>query len=89
MAFRPVGRRSLDSFVLLSIVVVLSGAVAPYREAGPVGMACAGVVYAGIWSWAWFRDSPSWVRLRDGVVAMVSRTAPRLGSGLFPWGTSG
>jgi len=81
VAFRRVGRRSLDSFVLLSIAVVVLGATAPYQEAGPVGMVWAAVVYAGIWSWAWFRDSAAWAWLRDSAAwARLREAAGRVRS---------
>jgi hypothetical protein len=65
VAFRRVGRRSLDSFVLLSVAVVVLGAVAPYQTGSAVGIAAAVAVYVVIWCWAWLRDSDAWVRLRD------------------------
>ena len=70
-----VGRRSLDAFVLLSIAVVVLGAVAPYRSAGVVGMAYAAAVYAVIWCWAWMRNSGGWARVRPSF-ARRSAAAP-------------
>jgi hypothetical protein len=78
VAFRRVGRRSLDSFVLLSIAVVVLGAAAPYQEAGSVGMVWAAVVYAWIWSWAWFRDSAAWARLREAAGRVRSPGSPSM-----------
>ena len=70
-AFGRVGRRSLDAFVLLAISDVLLAAVAPYREAGPAGMAWAGAVYLVIWWWAGLRDAGWWA----GARAFVARRA--------------
>jgi hypothetical protein len=55
-AFGPVGRRSLDAFVLMCLADIILAVVAPYRETGPVGMAWAGVVLAVISCWARWRD---------------------------------
>jgi hypothetical protein len=74
-AFGRVGRRSLDSFVLLSTAVVLSGALAPYQPASPVGMAWAAAVYAVIWCWAWGRSSGMEARLRNAAARRARRTS--------------
>jgi hypothetical protein len=73
VAFRRVGRRSLDSFVLLSVAVVVLGAVAPYQTGSPIGIASAIAVYAVIWCWAWLRDSAACARLRSSA---AGRAAP-------------
>jgi hypothetical protein len=76
VAFRRVGRRSLDSFVLLSVAVVVLGAVAPYQTGSAVGIASAFALYAVIWCWAWVRDCAAWARLRD---TLARRAVPAPG----------
>ena len=71
-AFGRVGRRSLDSFFLLSVAVVLLGALAPYQPAGLLGNAWSVAVYVLIWGWAWLRDSGQWARWRNPI---AGRTA--------------
>ncbi|MET0579236.1 MAG: OpgC domain-containing protein [Ilumatobacteraceae bacterium] len=57
-----IGRRSLDSFVILCLAVILFRVPAPYATSGPRGMAAAAVVLALCGAWAGARRA--WTRRR-------------------------
>lgn len=54
------GARSLDSFVILCIAVILIPAAAPYSRAGPWGNVASLIVISLCWGWARFRASTHW-----------------------------
>ena len=54
------GSRSLDSFVILCIAVILIPAALPYSRAGLWGNIAALVVITLCWGWATFRSSSRW-----------------------------
>ena len=60
------GARSLDSFVILCIAVILIPAAAPYSRAGPWGNVASLIVISLCWGWARFRASTHWPN-RSGV----------------------
>jgi hypothetical protein len=64
-----IGRRSLDSFVILCLAVILIPAVFPYAEARPEGNLVAFGVLLVAWAWALLRDR--WSRRRG------SRATPK------------
>lgn len=51
------GKKSLDSFVILCLAVILAPALFTYRESGPVGMMLAAAVLLAAWGWAKVRLS--------------------------------
>jgi hypothetical protein len=56
LTVEPLGRRSLDSFVILSLFSLLLPVVAPYEPAGWDGTRWALIALAVCWAWAGYRD---------------------------------
>ena len=54
------GARSLDSFVILCIAVILIPAAAPYSRGGLWGNIASLMVIALCWGWSRFRASTRW-----------------------------
>ena len=53
----PLGRRSLDSFVIMTAVWILLPVVWPYRQSSLVGILASVLVLAADWCWSRFRDA--------------------------------
>jgi hypothetical protein len=52
----PVGRRSLDSFVLMTVVLVVLPTIWPYDHRGWAGVVVAAATLGTAWTWARWRD---------------------------------
>jgi len=57
---QTLGARSLDSFVILCIAVILIPAAAPYSRGGLWGNIASLIVITLCWGWATFRASTGW-----------------------------
>ena len=74
------GARSLDSFVILCIAVILIPAAAPYSRAGLWGNFASLIVISLCWGWARFRASTRWPNrsgLGGGNRSMLASAASR------------
>jgi hypothetical protein len=57
---QTLGARSLDSFVILCLAVIIIPAVAPYSRGGVWGNFVSLIVITLCWAWARFRASTRW-----------------------------